>query len=255
MQAVKGFGDLPQQAQDDVRAQGGDERSTKGVFHRGAMYLVRENHSSIEDLQATIAHELIGHYGTRQMLGPDFVRKANMLLMQFGGIDGLRARLRSVAGSRSARPVREQLVSASKENPTRFTDDIVRLILTEEVFSHSAEKPMFLDRIKSLIGMVRAWLRSTGLFEPADLNESDMLYLIGQSRAVLKGQRAPEQAGMDVSVLRRPMASDSAGQQQKPEKPSPSTASSARPQTGGQPIAQTEEGFGNFWKWFRMAAV
>ena len=35
-QAVKGFGDLPQQAQDDiVRAQGGDERSTKGYSIAG----------------------------------------------------------------------------------------------------------------------------------------------------------------------------------------------------------------------------
>ena len=34
--------------------------------------------------------------------------------------------------------------------------------------------------------MVQARLRSTGLFELADLNESDMLYPIGQSRAVLK---------------------------------------------------------------------
>ena len=69
------------------------------VFHRGAMYLVRENHSSIEDLQATIAHELIGHYGTRQMFGPDFVRKANMLFIRSLAESTGCARLRSVAGS------------------------------------------------------------------------------------------------------------------------------------------------------------
>ena len=74
-----------------------------------------------------------------------------MLSMQFMESTGC-ARLRSVAGSlicsTSTRATWFQ--RARFQNPNRFPDDIVRLIPTEEVFSHSAEKPMFLDRIKSL---------------------------------------------------------------------------------------------------------
>ena len=191
------------------------------------------------------------------MLGPDFVRKANMLFMQFGGIDGLR----KIAVGRGFSDLLDQyasnLVSASKENPTRFTDDIVRLILTEEVFSHSAEKPMFLDRIKEPDRDGSRLAALDRLFELADLNRSDMLYLIGQSRAPCsKGQRAPEQAGMDVSVLRRPMVLIPPGMQKDASK-TITVDGIERPTTNnkGQPIAQTEEGIRNFWKWFADSRV
>ena len=112
---------------------------------------------------------------------------------------------------------------------------------------------MFLDRIKSLIGMVRAWLRSTGLFELADLNESDMLYLIGQSRACVKGPAcagagwngrfgsAPADGFIPPGSSKTPAKKHHRRRHRAPDNEQQRASRSRRPEEGS---------VRNFWRWF-----
>jgi len=71
------FMDLPANIQQDAYNQDSDENIAKGLFHDGTLYLVAGNHSTMEDLEATIFHELFGHYGMRTRPSLNATQKLN----------------------------------------------------------------------------------------------------------------------------------------------------------------------------------
>lgn len=46
---VERFSDLPEAVQKDAKSQGSDEKTTKGVYHNGTVFIVHENTESIAD--------------------------------------------------------------------------------------------------------------------------------------------------------------------------------------------------------------
>lgn len=209
---VERFEDLPPEIQQDAENQGGDHYNVHGVFHNGVMYFVRENHRTRGDLETTIAHELIGHFGLRKLLGQGFVQKTNQLFMQLGGIDGLRRLAAKEGFPKEFDDYARSLVTAYRTDPARFPEEVVRLILTEEAFAHIAQgKPSIRRTLKELIGMVREWLRKLGFFEGQDLNDQDVARIISKVKSKLSKPGGGD-LGRNVTVFgkeekQKPMAS------------------------------------------------
>jgi len=203
--AVDTFFDLPQEVQADARAQGSDEKTTKGVLHKGTVYIVAGNVESSKDIEETVFHEVLGHEGMRKLLGPEFVQKMNALFAQLGGIVGLS----KIAAENDFGPIFAEYVQgiakARGENSERFTESIAKFILTEEIFAHMAEKaPTIYQKAKALIGWVRDWLRTKGFAKLAEYGETDILHLLNRARGALRDPNGNgPKGGNDAGVLRR----------------------------------------------------
>lgn len=196
---VERFEDLPAEAQQDAESQGGNRNNVRGVFHNGVIYFVRENHKSRAALETTIAHELIGHFGLRNLLGQDFVQETNKLFVQLGGIDGLR-RIAAIEGNTAELDgYARGLAVAYRTAPERFPSEIIKLILTEEVFANVAQKtPTIRRRLKAIIGRLREWLRSLGFFKGQDLNDYDVAAILSRVRSKLSKRSSG--AGLERNV-------------------------------------------------------
>lgn len=184
------FDQLPADIQKDARDQQTDEGAVKGAFnHRdGKVYVVSGNHRTIADLEATVFHEVLGHAGVRKMFGKEFVAELNKVFLGLGGVRGLS----KVMHDRGMHPtlVRyvEDVRTAQKENPARWSEHMVRAVLTEEVFAHIAESGnrSLRDRFLAVVGQVRQWLRDHGFVELSKLGESDLLFMLSRARETMR---------------------------------------------------------------------
>ncbi len=204
---VNTFDQLPATVQQEARNQGGNASDTKGVFHRGQVYLVAGNHSTVADFEATVFHEVIGHAGVRALFGPDFVKTANRLFMQLGGQAGLVKIMQrrgmgqqasdyikgiSQAQRNELNQIRADMAAGKPGAQRRWNDAIARFVLTEEVFAHIAEqvkdRPSMMDKMKELIGKIRQWLRDKGFAELSNLGETDILFMLSKARQNMQGK-------------------------------------------------------------------
>lgn len=162
---------LPQNVHDEVARDYGPEKRPKGVLHKGVVYLVADAHGSVADFEETILHEVKGHVAARRFYGADITQALNKLFLQIGGNAGISriAKDRGIAGLGDY---------ASALANSQHADDVRVQIVMEEVLSHIAEEPRFMDRVKAIIGMLRDLLRKTGLFELAEFGETDLLHLL-----------------------------------------------------------------------------
>ena len=242
---VENFEELPEQARKEAEMQGGNAYNTHGMMHGGVMYIVRDSHANRESLETTIFHELVGHFGLRNLLGQDFVRKTNQLYAQLGGIDGLRRLAEKEGFTAEFNDYAKGLVGAYQKNPEVFTEGFVKMLLTEEAFAHVAQnRPTIATHIKALVGMIRDFLRSLGFFKGKELNQYDVAHILSQVRRKLTAD------GVVVT-----------GDSQKPmakmqERETIDVDGVERPATNskGQAIHPTEEGIRNFWRWFGSGA-
>ncbi|MBI2276330.1 MAG: hypothetical protein HYU74_03145 [Dechloromonas sp.] len=196
---VEGFDDLPQSVQDDARNQGADEDGVKGLYHDGVLYVVHRNVSSIADIEETVFHEALGHYGLRKLLGPAFIQKTNALFASLGGIEGLSAIARRRGFDKTYDKYVRGVAAARGKDPAKWTDATAKLVLTEEVFAHIAEvRPDLADRFKALIGKLREWLRKHTFLKLASYGETDLLHLFNRVRADLPTPGGGPKGGVSV---------------------------------------------------------
>ena len=180
------------------------------VFSDGTVLIIGENHANLKDLEATIAHELIGHYGIDTIIGLDrlqaYADKTDLgkLAEEIGGKD----LLNEVAG------VANTLADMGK------SESVQKLQVLREIIAHTEEARVteaFRDKagrwIKELVGMVRAGLRRMGFMETAKLSTSDIFYMLRESRKAFAdkkigayrsadGQIAFRQRRQDVTLAR-----------------------------------------------------
>ena len=204
---VNTFDQLPATVQQEARNQGGNAGDTKGVFHRGQVYLVAGNHSTVADFEATVFHEVIGHAGVRALFGDDFVKTASRLFMQLGGQAGLVKIMQrrgmgqqasdyikgiAQAQRKELDQIRADMAAGKPGAQRRWNDAIARFVLTEEVFAHIAEqvkdRPSMMDKMKELIGKIRQWLRDKGFAELSNLGETDILFMLSKARQNMQGK-------------------------------------------------------------------
>lgn len=149
------------------------------VFSDGTVLIIGENHANLKDLEATIAHELVGHYGIDTIIGLDrlqaYADKTDLgkLAEEIGG----KNLLNEVAG------VANTLADMGK------SESIQKLQVLREIIAHTEEARVteaFRNKagrwIKELVGMVRAGLRRMGFMETAKLSTSDIFYMLRESR-------------------------------------------------------------------------
>jgi hypothetical protein len=109
------------------------------------------------------------------LYGDAINRDFGVLYMSIGGRRGL-------ADLAKARGFTEELqgYAASLSN-SDFTDEERTRIVMEELLSHIAQAPKFGDRVKAIVGKIRAWLRDKGFVSLAKFGETDLLNILSKA--------------------------------------------------------------------------
>ena len=164
-------------AKDGIDAVDGVVRGA--VFPDGTVLVVGDQHANVKDLEETIAHELIGHYGVDTVIGMDqlnaFAKKTDVIALaeQLGG-----------------KELVSEVLSTVKANAALGrSEEVQKLQALREIIAHTEEARVteaFREKagrwLKELVGMVRAGLRKLGLKNMAALSTSDVFYMLKQSR-------------------------------------------------------------------------
>jgi hypothetical protein len=168
--------ELPQAILAEAKKQGTKPNEIDGVFHRGKVYIVRDQITSAEHLEDTIFHEWHGHAGIKGMFGRDTFnamvelyetvtpgklypigRKYGINLMKYG----------------------HSLAKAGYDLETR------KAIMAEEMLAFlTAEysRGNIATKIREVIGQIRAWLRDNGFANLAQWGETDIAWLLKKAR-------------------------------------------------------------------------
>jgi hypothetical protein len=162
-----------------ISAAGHDPKKVRGgVLPDGTVIFVAENHTDLNDVKQTIAHELIGHLGVEQLLGESGMKA---LAKQIQKTDNSVFDLAEKLGV-----LDDVLAAYANARRTKSEEDSV-LDAVRELIAHTEETTptkSFLEKardfIKALIGAVRASLRKRGL--DLDISTSDIFKLLRDAR-------------------------------------------------------------------------
>jgi hypothetical protein len=198
--------DVPVRLLNQMAKEKADPADVQGaVFSDGTVLVIGENHANLKDLEATIAHELVGHYGIDTLIGIDrlqaYANKTDVLKLaeEVGGAD-LRAEAQSAMDAMSA---------------IGRGEDIQRLQALREIIAHTEEARVtasFREKagrwIKELVGMVRSSLRRMGMMETAKLSTSDIFYMLRESRKAFANKRIGAYRSADGQIAFRQYRED-----------------------------------------------
>jgi hypothetical protein len=168
---------LTQMANDGIDAVDGVVRGA--VFPDGTVLVVGDQHANIKDLEETIAHELVGHYGIDTLIGSErlnaFAKKTDVIALaeQLGG-----------------KPLVSEVMATVRANAALGrSEEVQKLQALREIIAHTEEARVteaFREKagrwLKELVGMVRAGLRDMGFKNLPELSTSDVFYMLKQSR-------------------------------------------------------------------------
>lgn len=175
------YNDLPSDIKDAAEKQGAKD-NVWGVFHKGKTYVVLDKHRSTEELETTIFHETYGHHGMKKLFGKEIAQKMNQLFAANGGMSGLKAKAEQHGIDLSLYIKGTEQAGMPQEVRSR--------VLMEELLAHMQQdnKPSVKRMAKEVVGYIRQKLRDLGFAKLANLSDSDLFYLLKQSRdAVRKG--------------------------------------------------------------------
>jgi hypothetical protein len=198
--------DVPVRLLNQMAKEKADPADVQGaVFSDGTVLVIGENHANLKDLEATVAHELVGHYGIDTIIGIDrlqaYANKTDVLKLaeEVGGAD-LRAEAQSAMDAMSA---------------IGRGEDIQRLQALREIIAHTEEARVtasFREKagrwIKELVGMVRSSLRRMGMMETAKLSTSDIFYMLRESRKAFANKRIGAYRSADGQIAFRQKRED-----------------------------------------------
>jgi hypothetical protein len=153
--------------------------SDLAVFPDGTVLVIGDQHANVKDLEETIAHELVGHYGIDTLIGSDrlnaFAKKTDVIALaeQLGG-----------------KPLVSEVLSTVRANAALGrSEEVQKLQALREIIAHTEEARVteaFREKagrwLKELVGMVRAGLRDMGFKNLPELSTSDVFYMLKQSR-------------------------------------------------------------------------
>jgi hypothetical protein len=169
-----------------------------GVLPNGDVFIIIDAHSSMLDLEQTVAHELVGHYSFESMLGKDgmenLMRKVDKSFATKENQNGLE----NLADSLGLRDQYNAAVAGAYnfyktrlEKGELTEKDVLRLAKTDglrEIIAYTMEKRVdqsFMQKAKrwlqELAGAFRALLKRLGLVDAANMSTSDLFYLMKQA--------------------------------------------------------------------------
>jgi hypothetical protein len=149
------------------------------VFPDGTVLVIGDQHANVKDLEETIAHELIGHYGIDTIIGSErlnaFAKKTDVI---------------ALAEKLGGKPLVSEVLNTVRANAALGrSEEIQKLQALREIIAHTEEARVteaFREKagrwLKELVGMVRAGLRDMGFKSLPELSTSDVFYMLKQSR-------------------------------------------------------------------------
>lgn len=184
--------------------QGMDQDSAKvrgGVLPNGTIVVVGENHTDMLDLEKTLVHELVGHYGVDTLLGPkgmdNLIETVNA---QKGGMEKLASDL-GVYDAALGAAFALQKVGASEQAQQRAAmRELIAHVEEARIDENFKQKARRF--IGELMGAVRDALRKMGLATLAEQNPSDIYFLLRQSRINMAKSKAGAYVAGDQVVFR-----------------------------------------------------
>lgn len=178
------------------------------VFPDGTVLVVGDQHANIKDLEETIAHELVGHYGVDTVIGTDrlneYAKKTDVIKLaeELGG----------------KKLVNEVLATTRANADLGRSEEVQKLQALREIIAHTEEARVtesFRDKasrfIKEYVGMVREGLRRMGLKNLASASTSDVFYMLRKARREFENKTIGPYRAADgeLAFRRRTEASDS----------------------------------------------
>lgn len=192
---VASFDDLPANIKDNIAKNYGEKagKNAKGLAHNGEVYVIAENNESEADVEQTLLHEINGHIGIRKLYGSDITKELNKLFVAIGGKKGLvnLANDRGITGSLAR--------YAELLSNTKLSDETRIKIMMDEALAHYAETPKFGDKVKAIVGMIRAWMRAHGFAKLAEYGETDLLNILRQGRGGLNNPNESTSKDTDIN--------------------------------------------------------
>ena len=212
---------LPDEVIKQLAAQGLDTLAPRvkgGVMPDGSVFVVVENHSDMTDLEATLAHELVGHYSFESMLGRDGMMKLMRKIDKDFATAKVESGLENLADELGVREQYDAAMDAEymyhKErlNKGKMTEQEVRndakLKGLRELIAYTMEKRVtesFYKKaqrfIKEMVGAFRAALKRLGLMDAGKMTTSDLFYLMKQANDNFTAGKPMAYRNADGSVL------------------------------------------------------
>jgi len=175
---VPSYSDLPQDIRDRAERMGHPPSDVRGVFHRGSIYVVRNQIKGKNDFEQVLLHEAT-HGGFRDMLGDRGVNTAlNKLFASMGGREGFEQTLIDLGIEADIKPYKDSL---DKEGGSV---DQRNAILLDEMLAFTGQKGSkgIKLRIQELIGAIRAWLAKNGYVNLSKTRASDIALMARRAR-------------------------------------------------------------------------
>lgn len=175
---VPSYSDLPQDIRDRAENMGHPPSDVRGVFHRGSIYVVRNQIKGKNDFEQVLLHEAT-HGGFRDMLGDRGVNTAlNKLFASMGGREGFEQTLIDLGIEADLKPYKDSL---DKEGGSV---DQRNAILLDEMLAFTGQKGSkgIKLRIQELIGAIRAWLAKNGYVNLSKTRASDIALMARRAR-------------------------------------------------------------------------
>jgi hypothetical protein len=170
---VKAEEDLPVRIRGQLAREDRKAGTTPGLYDTKTkkVYLIADNLSSANDVVLTIAHEVAGHYGLREMLGDAYTTTMNSLYK----------------GNLEVRKQADAKLKADK--------NLSREVAVEEVLAEMAEqeKPTAVEKsaLRQLYERLRTWLRS--IFKLPNITDEEVRQVVANARRyVIEGGVAGE---------------------------------------------------------------
>lgn len=162
-----------------------------GLRENGKIFLVGDAHKNIADLLETIAHEVVGHYGVRKLLGAEGITSLTNNLAAKNLIDETAAALGVEGGLSEARATSKQLGESPQKTNERAVQEILAYLEERRPSESVLQKAGRF--VRELMGAINAALQKMGLRSPYKVTPNDLYHILRQARKAVKaeGEVAP----------------------------------------------------------------
>ena len=173
-----------------------------GVLPDGTVIVVGNMHGSLLDLEKTILHETIGHYGVDIVLGPKGMADLTKAIRTTeGGIFGMAKALGVESDvAKTAQAWENRALAAEAKGDT---EEALKLRRTGEVqavremlatLQERTVNETFVEKmgryIKTILGAIRSALKSMGLMNTANVSTNDLYYTLFQATRKMQQELA-----------------------------------------------------------------
>jgi hypothetical protein len=173
-----------------------------GVMPDGTIVIIGNMHTSLADLEETLVHEAIGHYGVDMVLGPKGMAELTRNIRTAdGGIFGMAQALgvekdvvQVARGYENLALEQEQKGNEEKASELRRLGEIQAV---REMLAHLQERVVnesFVEKagryLKIVLGAIRKILKGMGLVNTANVNTSELYHILFQASRKMQQEYA-----------------------------------------------------------------